>query len=67
MRSLHRNRAAATGSSFGVAANVKLVLARRVQRAVVRQRSAMSAFGGKADIGPSDRIAFDAQPARSMC
>jgi hypothetical protein len=33
----HRNRAAATAASFGVAANVKLVLARRVQRAPVRQ------------------------------
>jgi hypothetical protein len=33
----YRNRAAATASSFGVAANVKLVLARRVQRALVRQ------------------------------
>jgi hypothetical protein len=33
----HRNRAAATASSFGVAANVKLVLARYVQRALVRQ------------------------------
>jgi hypothetical protein len=33
----HRNRAAATASSFGVAANVELVLARRVQHALVRQ------------------------------
>lgn len=33
----HRNRAAATASSFGVAANVEVVLARRVQRALVGQ------------------------------
>jgi hypothetical protein len=39
-----RNRAAATASSFGVAANVKLVLARRVQRALVRHIEARLEF-----------------------
>jgi hypothetical protein len=40
----HRNRAAATAASFGVAANVKLVLARRVQRALVRHIEARLEF-----------------------